>query len=107
MRKCSIKSQQIVSMSLGLHDFLFYLIVSKQSPMAAKSVLDDFEKTIKYLSEVAGSLRYCDDPRLKQLGYRRMNFLAHRYFVLYRIVDDTVIVDSVFHTLQDYENRMI
>ncbi len=67
-------------------------------------MLDDFEKTKKCLSEVAGSLQLCMNLRLRNLGYRKINFLSHRYFMLYRIEDDTVVVDRIFHELQDYES---
>lgn len=33
-------------------------------------------------------------------------FMAHRYFMLYRIEGDRAIIDAIFHELQDYENRM-
>ena len=39
--------------------------------------------------------------------YRRINFQQHRYFMLYRIENDVVYVDDIFHELQDYENKMI
>ena len=58
------------------------------------------------MSNVAGSLKLCDNPKLRELGYYRINFLSHRYFMLYRIENDTVYVDNVFHELQDYENGM-
>lgn len=35
-----------------------------------------------------------------------INFLNHRYFMLYRIVDNVVFIDKIFHELQDYENKM-
>ena len=73
---------------------------------AAQNVLNDFEATKESLKYVAGSLKLCDNPRLKQLGYHRINFLNHRYFMLYRIEDDVVIIDNIFHELQDYESRM-
>ncbi len=87
--------------------FIAYLINEKNSKQAARNVLEDFEATIQSLSIVAGSLKLCDNPRLSELGYRRINFLSHRYFMLYRIEKKTVIVDAVFHSLQDYENKMI
>ena len=40
------------------------------------------------------------------LGYHRINFLSHRYFMLYRIENNTVYVDNIFHELQDYESKM-
>ena len=73
----------------------------------ATNVFDDFEETIKKLKNVASSLKVCDNPRLQSLGYRRINFQQHRYFMLYRIENDVVYVDDIFHELQDYENRMI
>ena len=90
-----------------LDRFLSYLVFEKKSRRSAENVLNDFDDTIQCLSIVAGSIKLCDNPRLKDLGYRRMNFLSHRYFLLYRIENDRVIVDRIFHALQDYENGMI
>lgn len=87
--------------------FVRYLLFEKMNEQAASNLLDDFEATINSLSHVAGSLKVCDNPCLKELGYRRINFLTHRYFMLYRIDGDTVFIDNIFHELQDYENRMI
>ena len=81
--------------------------IVKKNKQAAKNVLDDFEYTIKKLKYVASSLKVCDNPRLQSLGYRRINFQQHRYFMLYRIENDVVYVDDIFHELQDYENKMI
>ena len=90
-----------------LDSFIRYLLFEKKNKQAAQSVLDDFEDTIKKLKYVASSLNVCDNPRLQSLGYRRINFQQHRYFMLYRIENDVVYVDDIFHELQDYENRMI
>lgn len=89
-----------------LDRFIHYLLFEKKSQQAAKNVLDDFEATKESLKYVAGSLKLCDNPRLRQLGYRRINFLNHRYFMMYRIVDNVVFIDNIFHDLQDYENKM-
>ena len=86
--------------------FIKYLVFEKESMQAAENVLNDYDATIESLKHVAGSLKLCDNPRLRQLEYRRINFLNHRYFMLYRIVDDVVFVDNIFHELQDYENKM-
>ena len=84
-----------------------YLINEKNNKQAARNVLADFEATKKSLSNVADSLKFCDNPKLRELGYRRINFLSHRYFMLYRIEQRAVIVDAIFHGLQDYENKMM
>ena len=90
-----------------LNQFIQYLFFAKKNKQAAKNVLDDFENTIKKLQYVASSLKVCENPRLQSLGYRRINFQQHRYFMLYRIENDIVYVDDIFHELQDYENKMI
>lgn len=89
-----------------LDRFIKYLVIEKENLQAAENVLIDYDATIESLKYVAGSLKLCDNPRLNQLKYRRINFLNHRYFMLYRIVDHVVFVDNIFHELQDYENRM-
>lgn len=89
-----------------LERFINYLIIEKKSMQAAENVMNDFDETIESLKHVAGSLKLCENPRLRQSGYRRINFLNHRYFMLYRIVDNAVFVDNIFHELQDYEHKM-
>lgn len=89
-----------------LDRFITYLLFEKKSEQATRNLLNDFEATKTSLSNVAGSLKLCDNPKLRALGYRRINFLSHRYFMLYRIENDTVYVDNIFHELQDYENEM-
>ena len=89
-----------------LDSFISYLLFEKKSEQAARNLLNDFEATKTSLSNVAGARKLCDNPRLRELGYRRINFLSHRYFMLYRIENDTVYVDNIFHQLQDYETKM-
>ena len=79
-----------------LNRVIQYLLFEKKSKQAAKDVLDDFEKTKEKLKNVAGSLKLCDNPRLKILGYHRINFLKHRYFILYRIESNLVFIDNIF-----------
>lgn len=53
---------------------------------------------------MAGSLKLCDDSKLRALGYRTIHFKHHKYFMLYRIQDGKVYVDGVYHDSLDYEN---
>lgn len=89
-----------------LERFIRYLVLEKLNEQAAVNVLLDFEETKKTLSRSAGSLKLCDNPRLSIYGYRKIRFLSHRYYMLYRIEGDVVIVDSIFHELQDFENKI-
>ena len=89
-----------------LNRFIAYLLYEKNSAQAARNLLIDFEETKERLKNVAECLKFCDNLKLRKLGYRRINFLSHRYFMLYRIENNTVFVDNIFHELQDYENKM-
>lgn len=90
-----------------LDRFIQYLLLEKKNEQAARNVLDDFEDTLNCLKNVAGSLSLCENQRLRVLGYHRINFLRHRYFMLCRIEGNLVFIDNIFHELQDYENKMI
>ena len=87
--------------------FINYLLFEKKNDQAASNLIDDFEDTIITLTHAAESFKVCENQHLMELGYRRINFKSHRYFMLYRVEDGTVYVDNVFHELQDYENKMI
>lgn len=70
--------------------------MKKKNQQAAGSLLDDFEYTKDILAEVAGSFKLCDNEKLRSLGYRRISFKFHRYFMLYRVEDTTVYIDGIF-----------
>ena len=63
-------------------DYIQYTLLNEQ---AAGAVWNDAVETVNRLETVAGSLRYCDDPELKELGYRKIVFIRHSYVMLYRI----------------------
>lgn len=88
-------------------NYLQYLLYEKKSEQAARNFIADFNATKSILANIAASLKYCDNPKLKELGYKRINFLKHKYFMLFRIEDDIVIIDNIFHALQDYENYLV
>lgn len=89
-----------------LAQILRYLRQELKSEQAARSVKADMEDTKIRLSHIAGSLKLCDSPRLRALGYRTIHIKHHQYFVLYKIIDNMVRIDGIYHDLQDYENSL-
>lgn len=87
-----------------LAQILRYLRQNLSNEQAARNVKEDIEDTKLRLSCIAGSLKLCDDPELRVLGYRTIHLKRHRYFMLYKIIDNMVRVDGIYHDLQDYEN---
>ncbi len=90
---------------LDFKNITYYLLYKLKSEQATISVTDDMEHTIERLSYMASGMKLCDDPRLHDLGYRTIHFKRHNYFMLYRIQDDTVYVDAIYHDLQNYEDN--
>ena len=72
--------------------FVQYLLFEKKNKQAACNLLDDFESTIAILVHSAESLKMCENQHLKDLGYIRINFISHRYFMLYRVEKNRVLV---------------
>ena len=66
--------------------------------------MDDFDNTIEKLGIVADKLSFCKSERLRKIGLRKIGFKDHSYLLIYRIVNDIVIVEGMYHELQDYEN---
>ena len=89
-----------------LDSYVGYIANCLKNKQAARAVMEDYCDTIKSLKICAGSLALLQDKDFKDLGYRRINFFKHRYFMLYRVVDDLVIVDAIYHSLQDYKKMI-
>ena len=87
-----------------LAQILRYLRQDLENEQAARNVKEDISETKLRLSHIAGSLKLCENPRLRSLEYRTIHLKHHRYFMLYKIIGNIVRVDGVYHDLQDYEN---
>lgn len=84
-------------------EILDYIFFKLENPQAALSVEQDMKETAKRLSHVAGSLKLCDDSKLRELGYHAIHLKRHNYFMLYKIVGKQVFITDIYHDLQDYE----
>ena len=83
-----------------------YLIVVKKNQQAAKNVVLDFHETAKQLRSSAGSLKEPESEKLKMRRLQRINFQKHDYFLLYRVDEDVVSVTNMFHSREDYEEKI-
>ena len=83
-----------------------YLLNRKKSPQAAKNVVKDFYETAAVLETIATSLQEPDNEKLRFRKLKRINFLKHDYFLLYRIDGNVVSVTNMFHSLEDFENKL-
>jgi plasmid stabilization system protein ParE len=103
-----VSNVEITDFALNqLDEYVGYIIEKFKNDQAAKSVLEDARFTKNELLNVADSLKYCEDSKLKELGYKTIHFRKHRYFFVFRIVNETAFIEAVYHDLQDYENIFI
>jgi plasmid stabilization system protein ParE len=85
---------------------LSYTANKLKNPQALKNIMDDFDDTIEKLEKMADSFGYCNSERLKELGLHKIRFAKHRYLFVYRINKSQVIIEGMYHELQDYEKAI-
>jgi len=99
---------EVSDLAYGQYDnCLDYIYHTLKNPQAVDSLMQDFDVTIGILEQQADSFAYCRSERLKQLGFHKIHFQRHRYLLVYRIKQDKVIVEGMYHELQDYENAIV
>lgn len=88
-------------------EILSYIVNELKNPQALKNVMDDFDDTIAKLEKMADSFGYCNSNRLKKMGLHKIKFARHRYLFVYRVNKSQVIIEGMYHEMQDYENAII
>ena len=81
-----------------------YVVYELRNEEAADRIIDDFETAIETLEISANAFAKCTEPPLAQHSYYKYHLEKHRYVLLYRISGKKVIIDRVYHELQDYQN---
>ncbi|MBO6299936.1 MAG: type II toxin-antitoxin system RelE/ParE family toxin [Lachnospiraceae bacterium] len=104
-----MRAFQVVVTDDAKADFLRYrnyLIYVKKNSQAARNLLNDYIETRKKLEMVAESLKEPDSESLLSRGLKRINFMRHNYFLLYKVEGKRVFVTNMFHDLENYENKL-
>lgn len=87
-------------------DILYYLANVKMNLQAVQGVIDDFDFSVEQLENFAGTFGFCEDTRLKAMGFHKLHLKTHRYLLVYRVNGSKVIIEGMYHELQDYENAI-
>ena len=104
-----MKQYKVVVNKTAQDDFNRYVAYIRHvfnNPQAVKSLIQDFRDTKNRLATVAGSLAEPESEKLRSRGLKRLNFLRHNYFLLFLIDGDRAVITKIFHTLEDYENKL-
>ena len=87
-------------------EILSYIANQLKNSQAVKNVIDDFDSTVNRLEKMADKFGICKSERLKALGLHKIRFEKHRYLFVYRIDGQQVVIEGMYHELQDYENAI-
>lgn len=90
-----------------LNNYLNYIQYALMNEEAAKQVLNDAIETEEQLEIIAPVLQFCVNPRLRSEGYRAIQFKKHNYVMSYKIVNECVYAEAIYHLFQDYEKKFI
>lgn len=85
---------------------LMYICNVLNNPQAVENVMNDFDDTIEKLEKMADTFAFCKSKRLKEMGLHKISFAKHRYLFVYRIIGKRVIVEGMYHELQDYKKSI-
>jgi plasmid stabilization system protein ParE len=88
-------------------NILSYTAYKLKNPQAVKNIMDDFDDTIAKLETMADAFGYCNSERLKELGLHKIGFANHHYLFVYRVNKSQVIIEGMYHELQDYEHAIL
>ena len=86
-----------------LESIAIYLTEKLHNPTAASAFLDAVNDYYEKLTVMPLMFEQCRDPRLRDLGYRRI--VIKNYLLIYRIAEaeHTVYILRFFHGSQNYE----
>ncbi len=86
--------------------YLAYLLFVLQSEQAYDAVKADYYRTLERLTREAGMIRESRFKELRDRGLKQIFFDKHDYVMLYRINGDVAEVAKIFHTSEDYQNKL-
>ena len=91
----------------------YNMVIMLVNRLSEKSEIGGLQKMsedeiVEQLSEsMADSFGYCNSDRLKELGLHKIHFSKHRYMFVYRVDKSKVIIEGMYHEMQDYENSIL
>lgn len=83
-----------------------YLLGKFENKQAAKHLLDGVSYIYDKLETNPDIYRLSDDPFMKAMNYHEAKISGMDYIIIYKIVGDKVYVLGIFHTLEDYSEKM-
>ena len=94
-------------MAVLLDDCVGYILRKLKSEQAARHLLSGIERIYDTLERNPMIYRISSNPFMESMGYREAKVDGMDYMVVYKIVNETVYVLGIFHTLENYAEKMM
>lgn len=87
-----------------IDEIIGYIINVLKNPIAANKLLTEIEANYSILSHAPDSFAYCEDQRLRILGYRKIP--VKNYIIFYKVDNEseTVYILRVIYGRREYTN---
>ena len=83
-----------------------YLLLEIKSRTAAVHLIDGISDIYDRLLTLPFQFPLCEDPYLKQKGYRKAKIPDMSYVVIFQIRESTIAVLGIFHELESYGGKL-
>lgn len=93
-------------MDMLLDKCVRYLLIKLKNQQAAKHLLDGVSEIYDVLENNPNIYRVSNDPILEEFNYHEAKIPDMDYMIIYKIVDNNVYILGIFHTLEDYSNKV-
>jgi plasmid stabilization system protein ParE len=93
-------------MDMLLDKCVGYILRKFKSEQAAEHLLSGVESIYDALQRNPMIYRLSDDPFMKVMDYHEAKIDGMDYMIIYRVVDNNVYILGIFHTLENYADKM-
>lgn len=73
------------------------------NPDAARAVFEDYEQTKAMVGLMGDRVAVGRHPIMQRRKLRRMDFLEHDYYLIYRVMGDVAQIVRIGHTLENLD----
>lgn len=93
-------------MSRLLDKCVSYLLYTLKNEQAARHLLDSVSEVYDNLENNPEIYRLSEDPFLRSLCYHEAKVPNMEYLIIYKILERTVFLLGIFHTLENYTTKV-
>ena len=93
-------------MDVLLDECVSYLLLKFKSEQAARHLLSGVEKIYDIIACNPMIYRVSNDPFMNAMDYHEAKIDGMDYLIIYKVVDENVYVLGIFHTLENYADKM-